>query len=74
MIEVHHFKIRNVNTGAWDIPPSKRTAKTISEMKGQIIPNTGEQISAAKLDSQGRYFPTDTERPVDERKVKSKPK
>lgn len=77
MVEVHHYKVWNIHKGDWDIPPSKRTAKTISQLKGQIIPDTGEQISAAKLDSQGRYFPpgaaVQIDRPLPSDKKKRKP-
>lgn len=57
MIEVHHLKIRNIQTGDWEIPQSKRTAEAIAEAKGEIIPDTMEMVFLAMLDSEGRYFP-----------------
>ena len=78
MIEVHHFKVRNVNSGTWDIPPSKRTAEDIDKLKGEIIPDTMEMVFRSMLDSEGRFFPLGTAvqvvRPVKEGKVKRKPK
>jgi hypothetical protein len=57
MIEVHHFKVWNINMGDWQIPLSKRTAESIDELKGQIIWDTAEEVEFAELDDQGRYFP-----------------
>jgi hypothetical protein len=78
MIEVHHFKVRNVNSGAWDIPPSKRTVEDIAKLKGEIIPDTMEMVFKAMLDSEGRYFPPgpamQVERPVKEDKKEKRPK
>ena len=78
MVEVHHFKVWNIHRGDWEIPPSKRTAESIAMLKGQIIPDTAEDIDAAKLDAQGRFFPSGVavqmDPPVDGRKLKRKPK
>jgi len=78
MVEVHHFKVWNIHKGDWEIPPSKRTAESIAVVKCQIILETAEDIYPAKLDAQGRYFPTgaavQTERPVANDKKKRKPK
>ena len=78
MIEVHHFKFRNVNSGEWDIPPSKRTAEDIAKLKGKIIPDTMEMVFQAMLDSEGRYFPPGStvqiKHPVKESKSNRKPK
>jgi hypothetical protein len=57
MIEVHHFRVWNSQTGDWEIPPSKRTAEAIAELKGEIIPDTMQMVFRVMLDSQGRYFP-----------------
>ena len=78
MFEVHHFKVWNINKGDWEIPPSKRTAESIAELKGHIIHDTAEQIDPTKLDDQGRYFPPGAAVQVDKRVVetgtKKKPK
>ena len=78
MVQVHHFKVWNISKGDWEIPPSKRMAESIAELKGQIIPDTAEEIDSTKLDGQGRYFPSgaavQVDRPIDEGKVKRKPK
>ena len=78
MVQVHHFKVWNINKGDWEIPPSKRTAESIAELKGHIIPDTAEEVSSLQLDDQGRYFPTgaavQVDRPIDEGRVKRKPK
>jgi hypothetical protein len=58
MVEVHHFKVWNINTGDWEYPPPyKRTAEAIAETKGEITPETMEMVFLSMLDSQGRYFP-----------------
>lgn len=77
MVEVYHFKVFNIHKGDWEIPPSKRTRESISELKGEIIPDTAEEVAATKLDSQGRYFPrgaaVQVDRPVPSDKKKRKP-
>ncbi|HEV7736965.1 MAG TPA: hypothetical protein VGO47_06280 [Chlamydiales bacterium] len=57
MVEVHHFRVWNITKGDWEIPPSKRTAHNVADLKGQIIPNTSEIIHSKMLDTQGRFFP-----------------
>ena len=57
MVEVHHFRVWNITKGDWEIPPSKRTANNVADLKGQIIPNTSEEIYFQKLDTHGRFFP-----------------
>jgi hypothetical protein len=78
MIEVHHFKVWNIHKGDWEIPPSKRTAESIVELKGKIIPGTAEEVFTHQLDNHGRYFPSgaavQVEPPVDKGKKKGKPK
>jgi hypothetical protein len=78
MVEVHHYKVWNIHKGDWEIPPSKRTAESITILKGQIIPDTGEDIDPVKLDAQGRYFPpgaaVQVQRPIDMGTLKRKPK
>jgi hypothetical protein len=78
MVEVHHFKVWNIHKSDWEIPPSKRTAESIAQLKGQLIPGTGEKIDPSELDDQGRFFPSGTavqvDRPVIEDKKKTKPK
>jgi hypothetical protein len=78
MVEVHHYKVWNIHKGDWEIPPSKRTVESIAILKGQIIPNTAEDIDPVKLDAQGRYFPSgaavQVQRPIDMGTLKRKPK
>ena len=78
MVQVHHFKVWNINMGDWDIPPSKRTAESIAELKGQIILEYAEEVNTAELDDQGRYFPhggaIQVDNPVDEGHLLRKPK
>ena len=57
MIEVHHFKIWNDQMKHWEKPPAKRSAEAIAEIKGEIVPDTGEMVFKAQLDVEGRYFP-----------------
>jgi hypothetical protein len=61
MIDVHHYKVWNINTGDWEYPAYKRTAEAITELKGEIIPDTGQMVFRIMLDSQGRYFPNKRE-------------
>jgi hypothetical protein len=53
MIEVHHFKVRDISKGDWEIPPSKRTAKSITELKGQLVPDTVKEVDPPQLDGTG---------------------
>jgi hypothetical protein len=57
MIDVHHFKVWNINTGDWEYPPYKRIAEAVAEAKGEITPETMEMVFLSMLDSEGRYFP-----------------
>jgi hypothetical protein len=77
MVQVHHFKVWNINKGDWEIP--KRTAESIAELKGHILPNTGVEVDPTQLDDQGRYFPHGRafqvdDAPVVETDSKKKPK
>jgi hypothetical protein len=78
MIEVHHFKVWNIAKGDWEIPPSKRTAESIAEAGGKIIPDTAEEVDPALIDGHGRYFPSgaavQVEKPIDMGTLKRKPK
>jgi hypothetical protein len=57
IIEVHHFRVWNNELKHWEKPPSKRSAEDIAKLKGEIIPDTGQMVFKAMLDSEGRYFP-----------------
>ena len=57
MIEVHNFKIWNAELKCWQESPSKRSAEAIDELKGEIVPDTGQMVFKAMLDSEGQYFP-----------------
>ena len=59
MIEVHHFKVWDTEREHWETPPAKRSAEAIAELKGEIIPETGQMVFKAMLDLDGRYFPPD---------------
>lgn len=78
MVEVHHFKVWNNTKGDWEIPPSKRTVESISEARGEIIPDTAEEVDPTLIDGQGRYFPSgaavQVEKPIDMGTLKRKPK
>ena len=78
MVEVHHFKIRNNTKGDWEILPSKRTAKSISELQDLVIPETAEEVDPTLIDGQGRYFPAGAavqmEKPMDMGTLKRKQK
>ena len=78
MVEVYHFKVWNIHKGDWEVPPSKRTAGGILEAKGEIIPDTAEDVDPTLIDSQGRFFPSGTavqiDRPVPDDRKKRKPK
>lgn len=58
MVEVHHFKVRGSVDEPWEIPPSKRTAESISALQGEVIADTMEDIDSSLLDEEGRYFPS----------------
>jgi hypothetical protein len=78
LVEVHHFKVRNPNSGDWEIPPSKRTAYAIAQLGGIVIEDTMESVTSTSLDPEGRYFPpgsaVQVKRPVDEDRKKRRPK
>ena len=57
MVEVHSFKVWSVALGKWKFPAAKRTAEAIAELKAEIIPDTGEMVFKAMLDTEGRYIP-----------------
>lgn len=58
MIEVHHFKVWNSELKHWEKPASKGSAEAIAELKGEIIPDTGQMVFRIMPDSEGRYFPS----------------
>ena len=53
MVTVHSFMPR----GSDIIAPTKRTAKQIKQMHGDIVPGTAEEVDAATIDDNGRYIP-----------------
>jgi len=57
MVQVHHYKVPDVNTGDWTVPPLKSTAERIARISGEIIPSTMEMVALSSLDSEGRYDP-----------------
>lgn len=57
MITVHHYNVLNLETGNKEISDCMRTAEAITELKGEIIPETEEMNFQSMLDSEGRYFP-----------------
>ena len=57
MVKVYHFKIWNSIKGDWEVPPSKRTATKILELKGHVIQELVEIVQSSHLDEQGRFFP-----------------
>ena len=57
MIEVHHYKVWNNEFKEWQKPPAKRSAEAIAELNGEILPETGQMVFKAMLDSEGQYFP-----------------
>jgi hypothetical protein len=72
MVQVHHFKVWNSQKGDWEIPPPKRTAESIDELKGQVIWDT-----ALNWTTRGDIFQLGTAvqvvTSVDEGKNKRKP-
>ena len=60
MVKVHHFKVWDINTGDWRIPPLKSTAARIAKVRGKIIPGSMENVPASSLDREGRW---DSEKP-----------
>ena len=54
---VHHFKIYDPASDSWIVPPRKSTTERIQDIRGIIIPGTGEEVDRAFLDEQGRYDP-----------------
>ena len=78
MVTVHHFKVWNHTKADWEIPPSKRTAQSIAEARGEIILDTAEEIDPALIDGFGRYFPkgvaVQVDPPVLPDRKKTKPK
>jgi hypothetical protein len=55
MIEVHHFKVLDPETGKWVVPPHKCSAETISKVKGQILGGTTEMVARSSVDKDGCY-------------------
>lgn len=56
MVQVHQFKVWDGVHDKWKSPPSKRTAESIAELQGEIIPDTWEEVDPKELDDYGRYF------------------
>ena len=54
---VHKFEVWDDLRGVTIVQPSKRTAESIEQIGGRIIPGTAETIDATLLDGCGRYFP-----------------
>ncbi|MBZ0262989.1 MAG: hypothetical protein K8F90_20575 [Hyphomicrobiales bacterium] len=57
MIEVHHYKVLNLETGSKEIADCMRTAEAIAELKGEVVPESEQLVFQGMLDSEGRYFP-----------------
>jgi hypothetical protein len=59
-------------------PSIERTAENITELNGEILSNTAEEVDPALIDSQGRFFPSgvavQVEKPIDKGTLKRKPK
>jgi hypothetical protein len=54
---VYKFEVWDHVRGLTIVQPSKRTAESIEQIGGRIIPGTAETIEASRLDRHGRYYP-----------------
>ena len=57
MITVHHFRVWSITHGEYVVPPMKAPAEFIRMARGEIVPETAEDVDPSALDSQGRYDP-----------------
>jgi hypothetical protein len=57
MVTVHHFRVWDIMRGEYLIPSLKSTTQRIQEVKGEIIPETAEEVERSALDKEGRYDP-----------------
>jgi hypothetical protein len=56
VVTVHSFRSWDPYEEKWFYPPHKSTAEHIRD-RGEIIPNTAEEVDPSEIDPQGRYFP-----------------
>ena len=57
MIEVHHYKVLDPETGKWVVAPLKCSAESISNSNGLIIACTMEIVGRSCLNRDGCYDP-----------------
>jgi hypothetical protein len=57
-ITVHRYRIADPATGEWVVQLSKASEAHISEVGGQIIANTAEQVATSALNPQGQFVPS----------------
>lgn len=56
MVTVHNYRSWDPYREDWFYPPYKCTAERIRE-RGEIMPDTAEEVDQSQLDAQGRYLP-----------------
>lgn len=56
MVTVHRFRVRDFLTDKWLYSVSKRTAKSIDAIGGEIIDGTAEEVSEEEIDGEGRHI------------------
>jgi hypothetical protein len=62
MVTVHHFRVWDFANDRWVYPPLKSSAERIkNEARGEIIPDTAEEVDLSDLDEHGRYDPKKSE-------------
>jgi hypothetical protein len=57
MAMVYAHRIKDSRTSQMVVAPHKRTAAAIEFPRGEIMPNTGEEVPDAAVDGEGRYNP-----------------
>lgn len=56
MVTVHRFRVWDILTDKWMYSVSKRTAKRIDALGGEIVEGTAEEVSEEEIDGEGRHI------------------
>jgi hypothetical protein len=57
-VTVHRYRITDPSTGEWVVQLSKASESHISEVGGQIIAHTAEDVPVSALDRRGHFVPS----------------
>ncbi len=61
-VTVHHFRIWDQLGGEMVVPASKRTAQSIKDIGGEIVPDTDQEVPISALGPDGKYDMTMAQR------------